>query len=76
MTMASDRTASRKYGLRKPGVLRSTLRPRIWDNSSSIAKNAKPGSRPGSNSTRTSTSLSGRNWLPRAEPNMDARRIP
>src|SRR5216683_3264773 len=64
--LRQDPTA--KVGLRKFGVFRSTFRPRISDSSCSKEKNLSPGTCPDSNSTRTSTSLSGRKSSRRTDP--------
>ena len=56
-------------------LLRSTFRPRIFDNSSCNPKNPNPGVAPGSNSTSTSMSLSGRKSSRRIEPKSDSFRM-
>lgn len=56
-TSASSSTSSLKYLLRKPGVLRSTLLPRILDSSCSKRKNCRPTLFRGSNPDNTSMSF-------------------
>lgn len=66
-TRAPADTASRMWRLKSPGVRRSTSLPSSSASSSSRpASCRRPGTRPGSNSTRRSMSLSGRS-SPRAQ---------
>src|SRR5579885_914110 len=74
-TSASASVRSRKYLLRKAGVLRSTFRPRISESSLSRPKNSKPGTKAGSNSTSTSTSLPGWKSSRRTDPNSASLRM-
>ena len=75
---ASFNTLARKYRLRSSGVRKSTfLSPNKLDSSRSIrAIPRRPGMLSASNSTRTSTSLSGPKSGRSAEPNMAKRRTP
>ena len=62
-------------GSRNPGVFRSTFRSNSWERSSSMEKKANPGVCPVSNSTRTSTSLSGPKSPRSTEPKRPSRRM-
>ena len=69
-TWADRNTSSRKKRLRSFGVRRSTGRPTTASRSSCMrASPMSPGSPPGSNSTKTSRSLSGRNRSVNTDPN-------
>ncbi len=68
-------TRSRKYRLSSFGVLRSTSRPTSAERSRSIRTIHSPTVSPGSNSTSTSTSLSGPKSGRNADPNTLNRRI-
>ena len=76
-TTALSRTSWRKWRLRSWGVRRSTFRPpKSVDSSiSSPAMPSRPGDRPSTNSTSTSTSLSGPKSARRAEPNSASQRM-
>ena len=74
-TTAEVNTSSRKYRLRSRGVRRSTFRPpsRAEGSFSMRARPKNPGTCPSSNSTSTSTSLSGREYSRRTEPKGELR---
>ena len=76
VTSAARSTAWRKCGLSSFAVRKSTGRPRSADNSASIsAIPRRPGTASRSNSTKKSTSLSGRSLPLSTEPNSARRRI-
>jgi len=73
---ASRSTSSRNVRLSSAAVRRSTFLPRTSPSSNSRpAIRRSPGTQPGSNSTRTSTSLVGPKSSRKIDPNSDSRRI-